>query len=119
MSTLRAEKTWPEDPTQYMTDYFGNERSPLWDEMEEFKEENERNAADQPGLEAEIVELEAQIEKAKRKTRMIEIWTIADPDKSNAIGMKSIVLKLSGFAKFELDTKLSRDHFCDVMDSLS
>jgi hypothetical protein len=35
ITTLRSEKTWPEDPTSYMIDYFGNERSALWEDMEE------------------------------------------------------------------------------------
>ena len=37
----------------------------------------------------------------------------------NAIGMKSIVLKISGFAKFELDHKISNDHFHAMVMKLS
>ena len=33
--------------------------------------------------------------------------------------MKAVVVKLSGFAKFELDHKLTSSHFCTLMDSLA
>ena len=42
-----------------------------------------------------------------------------DPDKTNApVGYKSIVLKLSGFAKFDLDTKINRDQFHNFVDGM-
>ena len=44
-----------------------------------------------------------------------ECYDAADPDKTNALTMKPIVLKLSGFAKFELDHKLSKEQFTDII----
>ncbi len=41
-----------------------------------------------------------------------------DTDKTNSIGYKGIVLKLSGFAKFDLDTKISRDNFHQLVDGM-
>ena len=41
-----------------------------------------------------------------------------DPDKTNALGYKSVVLKLSGFAKFDLDTKINRDQFHSFVDGM-
>ena len=41
-----------------------------------------------------------------------------DVDKSNAVGYKSIVVKLSGFAKFELDTKITREQFHQLVDGM-
>ena len=41
---------------------------------------------------------------AKRKTAVIAIHKAADPA---VLGMKTMVNKLSGFAKFELDHKLT------------
>ena len=39
---LRSQSQYPEDPQAYMLDYFGNERSPLWETMEEMQEENQQ-----------------------------------------------------------------------------
>ena len=51
---MRAEKNWPEDPTSYMIDYFGNERSALWEDMAEMEEENDKTNAMIPDLKLEI-----------------------------------------------------------------
>ena len=46
------------------------------------------------------------------QNRALGVYTHSvDPEKTNAVGYKSIVLKLSGFAKFDLDTKITRDQF--------
>jgi hypothetical protein len=37
----------------------------------------------------------------------------------NSVGMKSIVQKLSGFAKFELDHKIGRDQFNTIVMKLA
>ena len=52
---MRSEKNWPEDPTSYMIDYFGNERSSLYEDMEEMQEENDQNIAAMPQLQEEIL----------------------------------------------------------------
>ena len=47
---------------------------------------------------------------------MIEIYKAADP---NIMSTKAMVLKLSGFAKFEVDHKFSSDHFYRMVMMLS
>ena len=42
----------------------------------------------------------------------------ADPESTNALTMKPLVAKLSGFAKFELDHKLTKDQFVNLMMSI-
>ena len=42
LTALRSQGTWPEDPMAHMIDFFGNERSPEWDEMEDIEDENAR-----------------------------------------------------------------------------
>ena len=37
---MRGQQPWPEDPQQHLTDFYGEYRSPLWDEMDIMKEEN-------------------------------------------------------------------------------
>ena len=55
----------------------------------------------------------------KLHNRAILIYqNLIDPERTNAVGYKSIVLKLSGFAKFELDTKISRDQFHQLVEGM-
>ena len=44
-----------------------------------------------------------------------ECYDAADPEKTNALTMKPLVEKLSGFAKFELNHKLSKEQFTDII----
>ena len=59
---LRSQKEWPQDPNAYMIDYFGNERSPLWEEMDEMNEENTLLADEFPAMQEELLSLQAQLE---------------------------------------------------------
>ena len=49
----------------------------------------------------------------------MQCWKTIDPEKSNAIGMEAIVAKLSGFAKFEVKTKLNQKNFEAIIQALS
>ena len=42
-----------------------------------------------------------------------------DVDKSGSLGYKSIIMKLSAFAKFDLDTKINKEHFYLIVDGMS
>ena len=63
-----------------MVDYFGNERSTLWDTMEEMRDENAKMEEEKPGLYEEISQLEAKLAVAKRKTTATELFKAADPE---------------------------------------
>ena len=67
-------------------------------------------------MEEKIAQLQIEIEEAKRKTRVIEIYKAADP---NIMSTKAMVLKLSGFAKFEVDHKFQSEHFYRMVIKLS
>ena len=93
-----------------MRDYFGDYRDPLWDEVDRLKTENKAMRDEEiPAKEAQIEQLERDIRKEVKKNRVLEIYKALDPDSSNAIGYKFLVNKLSGNAKFDLDTKLTGD----------
>ena len=49
----------------------------------------------------------------------MQCWRTIDPEKSNAIGMEALVAKLSGFAKFEVKTKLNQKNFEAIIQALS
>jgi len=63
-----------------MVDYFGNERSAVWDTMEELREENQQIEEDFPTMHDEITKLEEQIALAKRKNKVVELFKAADAD---------------------------------------
>jgi hypothetical protein len=48
---LRSCPVLPEDPNQHLLDYFGNQRSPLWDQMETMTDENQTMAEELPAIE--------------------------------------------------------------------
>ena len=56
---MRSQQQLPEDPTAHFMDYVGNQRSPLWDDMEAMEDENEKVTQELPSLESEISRLTA------------------------------------------------------------
>ena len=48
---MRSQGQLPEDPTSHFMDYVGNERSPLWDDMEAMEDENSKIGQELPVLE--------------------------------------------------------------------
>ena len=91
-----------------MLDYFGNQRSPLWDSIEEMQDDNAQMREDMPRLNAQIAQLESELDAAKRKTECINVHRQAD---MSNIGMKALVQKLNGDAKskFEVDHKMNAE----------
>ena len=61
-------------------DYVGNQRSPLWDDMEAMEDENAKITQEVPSMESEIERLRSSLVEAQRKTRMIELYKQADPE---------------------------------------
>ena len=96
-------------------DYVGNQRSPLWDDMEAMEDENEKIGEELPTFETELAGLKKQLAEAQRKTRMIECYKLADPEATGALSTKAVVQKLSGFAKFDIDLKLTQDQWCQMV----
>lgn len=54
---MRSQQQLPEDPTSHFMDYVGQQRSPLWDDVEALTDENERVQSEMPDLEKEVSEL--------------------------------------------------------------
>lgn len=104
---MRGQAQQPEDPAAHFMDYVGNQRSTLWDEMEALEDENTRTQEELPSLEAEISRLQSELVDAQRKARIMACYKVTDPEATNALSTKAFVAKISGFAKFELDLKLT------------
>ena len=80
MLALRAQKKLPENPQDYLVDFFGQYRDPMWDNMEEWTEENEQIENNIPILQSRITQLEQEIEVEKRRTWAYALFKNIDPD---------------------------------------
>ena len=108
MIAVRSQPKLPEDPQQHLMDYFGNMRSPLWDELEDLQDENSQITEELPRLNRRIADLEEELAAAQRRTRAVEVFKAAD---LGSLGMKAINQKLIGDAKakFDVDHKMTQD----------
>lgn len=61
-----------------MRDFFGNYRDPMWDKMDEIKENMEMMRNEMPEQEKKIAELEAELALEKRKTQAFAVYKAAD-----------------------------------------
>ena len=82
MLAVRSQKKLPEDPQQHLVDFFGNYRDPMWDNMDEMRDENEKLEESLPEMEERIVELEKLIELEKRRTAVNAVYRAGDPDET-------------------------------------
>ena len=56
---------------------------------------------------------------ARIQSRAVLVFaTYVDTEKTGTVGYKSIVAKISGFAKFDLDTKINKEHFYQIIDGM-
>ena len=70
-------------------------------------------------MEKKIEDLQKELKQLQLQNRALGVYTQSmDADKSNALGYKSIIVKLSGFAKFDLDTKINKDQFQQFVDGM-
>jgi hypothetical protein len=61
----------------------------------------------------------AQLRLIKIQNRaMLVFANLMDTDKTGTIGYKSIIVKISGFAKFDLDTKINKEHFYQIVEGM-
>ena len=49
--TVRTKEPWPQDPLVHLRDYYGQERSPMWDVVDQLNEENAKIKDELPSLE--------------------------------------------------------------------
>jgi hypothetical protein len=54
MLSMRSLKQLPEDPQAYLIDYFGQYRDPLWERMDEWKQEMEDIRSAIPDLQTQV-----------------------------------------------------------------
>ena len=49
------------DPLVHLRDYYGEERSPQWDLVDQLKEENQRIVEELPEMEKKILEMQVEL----------------------------------------------------------
>ena len=90
--SIRSQKNWPEDPHKHMTDFFGNYKDPMWDKMDEWREENEDIRQKHiPELTQKIADLQEELAKAKRQTFASNIFKGACEGDVTELGFKLLV----------------------------
>ena len=117
--SVRSQKQWPEDPNKHLIDYFGQYRDPLWDKMDEWNQEMEEIRNSIPDLQTTLDSLMEDLEIEKRKTFAVKLYKGADIDVTDQLGFKFFVQKMSGNAKFDVDTKITKVHFFHLLEELS
>lgn len=113
---MRAQKQLPDDPAKHLVEFFGEYRDPLWDRMDEWKAEMDEIRNSIPELQQQVDNLQVDLAKQKRKTAAFDLYKVQDPNATNELSTKVIVQKLSGFAKFELDVKLTKLQFFGLIE---
>ncbi|CDW73282.1 UNKNOWN [Stylonychia lemnae] len=104
---LRSADPKPSDPVQHLRDYFGEVRDPMWDEVDRLTAENGDIRDNQlPQLTQQLQELEQQLDYTKQQNRAVDCYYAVDPDRT----------RLSGFAKFDLDTKITSLQFFKLVE---
>ena len=63
--TIRSKENLPEDPLVHLRDYFGEERSPMWDVVDKLKAENVKIKGELPSMTSRITRLETELKNLK------------------------------------------------------
>ena len=91
----------------------------MWDKMDEWNQEMEDMRSSIPDLQAQLDSLTEELQREKRKTFAINLYKAVDTDVTDQLSFKFFVQKLSGFAKYELDTKITKVQFFHLVEHLS
>ena len=113
--SLRNSDRYPENPAEFIQDYFGQYRDPLWDEVEYMKSEIQSLTSNIEIKLKEIVSLQQEISKSKRIAHIKETFGMLGPDNNGSVSTKALVQKLSGQPRFEVDYKLNLQNFMNLV----
>ena len=69
-------------------------------------------------MKEQIENLERELVQAKRQSRAYAIYKVIDPESTNSVSYKTFISKLSGFAKFDLDTKIDINQFYKLVEEM-
>ena len=66
----------------HLRDYFGRERSPLWDVVESLQQENQDIENEMPTMEEKITEIEEELKRVRLVNRAYQVFSFIDPEKT-------------------------------------
>ena len=72
-----------------------------------------------PDLQTKLESLMEELDKEKRKTFAMNLYKGVDPDVTDQLGFKFFIQKLSGNAKFDVDTKITKVQFFHLLEECS
>lgn len=113
--SLRNSDTFPENPSEFIQDYFGRYKDPLWDEVERMKNDIQSLKVSIENKTKEIAFLHQEISKSKRIAHIKETFIMLGPDNNGIVSTKILVQKLSGQPRFEVDLKLNINNFINFV----
>ncbi|OMJ75479.1 hypothetical protein SteCoe_25365 [Stentor coeruleus] len=113
--SLRNSDTFPENPSEFIQDYFGRYKDPLWDEVERMKNDIQSLKVSIENKTKEIAFLHQEISKSKRIAHIKETFIMMGPDNNGIVSTKILVQKLSGQPRFEVDLKLNINNFINFV----
>lgn len=109
----------PKNPIKVIREFFGKYRDPRWDEMDALKEKiivfNNENAK----LLEQALQLEDELKNKKRDKRLVNLWNSFELDKNGFFSSKSLIEKLTGNKKFEVDEKMDQTGVITFIESIT
>lgn len=109
----------PKNPIKAIREFFGKYRDPRWDEMDALKEKiilfNNENAK----LLEQALQLEDELKNKKRDKRLVNLWNSFELDKNGFFSSKSLIEKLTGNKKFEVDEKMDQTGVITFIESIT
>ena len=109
----------PKNPIKAIRDFFGKYRDPRWDEMDALKEKiivfNNENAK----LLEQALQLEDELKNKKRDKRLSAFRNSLELDKNGFFSSKTLIEKLTGNKKFDVDEKLDQEGVVTFIESIT
>lgn len=117
--SLKYAEQKPKNPIKAIREFFGKYRDPRWDEMDALKEKiivfNNENAK----LLEQALQLEDELKNKKRDKRLVNLWNSFELDKNGFFSSKSLIEKLTGNKKFEVDEKMDQTGVITFIESIT
>ncbi|CAG9315010.1 unnamed protein product [Blepharisma stoltei] len=116
---LKQSDNPPNSPAEYIQQYFGVYKDPMWDIVDNMKADIEGMKTSIENKLNEIQNLKNEITKAKRSKLVRETFAALGPDAQGILSTKVLVQKLSGQPRFDTDLKLNQMNFVNfIMEHL-
>ncbi len=118
--SLKYSENKPKNPNRSIREFFGNYYDNSLEMQKSLNEEIIILRHQNPKLMEKVLELEEELTKEKRKSRIRKVFEAfynSDPNNKNGLlSTKTIIEKINGNKKFEVDEKLTQEDFFRFID---